>query len=190
MSTTAASSVGKNARFARLMHLFTEHYRRLTLLVDADHIEQRRYISRAGASPDLYVELMEQHRYTTVLRMTYWLDDNGSRSLDPDAEVRLYHDAQVAEAVHVYPGRLLRPMAGPYWPPAAQLRHRWRMNLFFDKWLDYLLSQGHGLGTLEPVRARDWPLPPYVPAQQVTPASLNGVENVDSGLLDSSGPVA
>lgn len=190
MSMTTAIPVGRNARFARLMSLFGEHYRRLLLLVDDEHLQRRRFASRAGASPDLYVEVLEQHRYTTVLRMTYLLAGDGEPSLDPDAEVRLYHDAQVAEAVHVYPGRLLQPMAGPFWPPAAQLRHRWRMNLFFDKWLDYLLSQGHGLATLEVVSEREWPLPPYTPAERVPPSTTAAGRRSDTTLLGSSGPIS
>ncbi|MGN6381871.1 MAG: DUF1249 domain-containing protein, partial [Dyella sp.] len=66
-----------------------------------------------------------------------------------DAQLRMYHDAHVAEALHCHPGRHLWQVLGPFPPAHTVLQHRLRMNGFLTRWLEYLAEQGHSVGTLE-----------------------------------------
>ena len=97
--------------------------------------------------------MIEQHRYTTELRLTYALRDPVTGEPDPSAYLRLYHDARQLEATHCYVGRRWQDVIGMYPPPAEVLGHRMRMNTFLGKWLEYLAERGHGVATLHPVDA-------------------------------------
>ncbi|MDX1509573.1 MAG: DUF1249 domain-containing protein, partial [Woeseiaceae bacterium] len=66
---------------------------------------------------------------------------------DPDLRVRVYLDGQLAEAMNLGHGprqearhavlrRLLRAHG-------KELDARWRRNVVLNKWLEYLLDQGH-----------------------------------------------
>ena len=65
----------------------------------------------------------------------------------PDLEVRVYHDAALAEA-----SRLGAPRSHPALGPVdarlpAALDIRWRRNILLNKWLEYLADTGHAPGT-------------------------------------------
>lgn len=175
----------KQSRFPELMALYAENYRQLNLLLDASMFHHERFVSRVTDALDLYVQILERHRYTTVVRMTYVLEgDDGNYSLDPDAEVRLYHDAKLAEALYCYPGRLLQPVGGAMIPARTCANHRWRMNTFLDRWLEYLLDQGHSLATVGVADPQDWQ--PAAAAMAQSSRGMSQLRQVGStGLLDS-----
>jgi len=45
------------------------------------------------------------------------------------------------------------------------IEHRWRMNLFINRWLEYLLDQGHGPLTFKRATSEPWRGPAYEPAE-------------------------
>jgi len=96
----------------------------------------------------VHIDVIEQHAYTTELRMSYGLVDPHTGMVDPSANLRLYHDAKQVEATHCYAGRRWQDVIGMYPPPQRILNHRLRMNTFLGKWLQYLAEQGHGVTTL------------------------------------------
>ncbi len=141
------------------MHLYAENYRQLTLLFDDLLLTQDRMISRVRNELPIYLEVLERHRYTTVVRLTYFLEDSVGRiTPDPDARLRIYHDAQMAEATHCYPQSDREPMKGVLAALRDVVDHRWKMNRLLDKWLDFLIHQGHGVDTLRPASVEEWPL--------------------------------
>ena len=134
-----------------------ENFRQLQLLVDDHDLAEDRYISCVDGELPLYFEVLERHRYTTFARLTYVIeDDAGVRSLDPDAHIRIYHDAGVAEATHCYPGQVNQPLFGALVPVNDVYEHRWRVNRFLDRWLEYLIQRGHGLNTLSVADELQW----------------------------------
>ena len=85
--------------FAGLMTLYEGNHTRLRqLLGNLWHLPSR-LVSTSSSDLSIHLTLDEHSRYTTSLRMTYWLDSNGLTSTDPDLLVRIYHDARLAEAV-------------------------------------------------------------------------------------------
>ena len=92
--------------------------------------------------------MIQTHRYTVELRLTYGLRDPQTGEPDPSAFVRVYRDARQAEATHCYVGRRWQDAIGMYPPPAELISHRMRMNTFLGKWLEYLAERGHGVATL------------------------------------------
>ena len=136
------------SRFGWLMALYAENFSRLTRLFEPADLAPGVYFSSINDGLDLRVEVLDQHPYTTELRMTYALRDPVTGVPDPSAFLRLYSDARQVEATHCYVGRRWQDVIGMYPPPAAVLDHRMRMNTFLGKWLQYLAERGHGVATL------------------------------------------
>ena len=145
--------------FRQLMALYSENYRRTTLLFDDLLSEHDRMVSRVAGEMPIYLEILERHPYTTVARLTYFLEDNVGRvTPDPDAHLRIYHDARMTEATQCYPGQVSEPLFGSLVPVGDVVDHRWRTNRLLDKWLEFLLQQGHSVATLKPARDSEWPI--------------------------------
>ena len=150
------ASFPKLNRFGWLMALYAENHARLSRLFAPVDLIPGRYVSSIGDGLDLYLDVIETHRYTVELRMTYGLRDPQTGEPDPSAFVRLYRDARQAEATHCYVGRRWQDTIGMYPPPAELISHRMRMNTFLGKWLEYLAERGHGVATLH--RCEDVPV--------------------------------
>ena len=135
-------------RFGWLMALYAENHARLARLFAPADLVEGRYVSCIGDGLDLYLDVIQTHRYTVELRLTYGLRDPDTGEPDPSAFVRLYRDAHQAEATHCYVGRRWQDVIGMYPPPAELISHRMRMNTFLGKWLEYLAERGHGVATL------------------------------------------
>jgi len=101
--------------------------------------------SKGKSGLPLMVEILEQDRFTTVLRMFYRLPQpDGSFDEAPDLQVRIYHDARVAEAIS---GRLRgRDCVAQGQAGERCLDVRWRLNRFLYKWLRFVLHRRHRIG--------------------------------------------
>ncbi len=122
-----------------LMSLCEENYRVLGRLVpDMRSIHGYRR-SRLGTGLDLHLEVLEQTPYTSLLHLTYYFPHENGLSPDPDATLRVYHDAGQVEVLDLRQTALPLPR-GPHFP---ELCDKWRVNLFLSKWLNYCVSQGH-----------------------------------------------
>ncbi|QQP97460.1 DUF1249 domain-containing protein [Lysobacter enzymogenes] len=162
MTHTASrfARIPKLSRFGWLMGLYAENHERLTRMFEPAGLERGVYLSQVGDGLDLRLHVLEQHRYTTELRLTYALVDPLTGEPDPSAYLRLYHDAHQVEATHCYVGRRWQDVIGLYPPPAQVLGHRMRMNTFLGKWLEYLAERGHGMTRLRPVELAPAPSDP------------------------------
>lgn len=138
-------------RFGWLMALYAENQSRLARLFHPRDLPVGRYVSDIGDGLPLHVDVIEQHAYTTELRLTYGIADPVTGEPDPSAFLRLYHDTRQLEATHCYVGRRWQDVIGMFPPPARLLGHRLRMNTFLGKWLEYLAERGHGVATLRRV---------------------------------------
>ncbi|RMH94864.1 DUF1249 domain-containing protein [Lysobacter pythonis] len=141
------------SRLGWLMGLYAENHRKLERLFAPAPLAKGRYLSDAGRGLRLRLEVIEQHKFTTEMRLTYDVLDPVTGEPDPSAHVRFYRDARQAEATHCYVGRCWQDVIGMYPPPVELIDHRLRMNTFLSKWLDYLAGQGHGVATLRPLPA-------------------------------------
>lgn len=150
MSKVAARQlqIPRLSRFGWLMGLYAENFNRLTRLFEPADLDVGSYVSVIGDGLDVRVDVIEQHAYTTELRLTYGMRDPLTGEPDPSAFLRLYRDARQVEATHCYVGRRWQDVIGMYPPPVAVLDHRMRMNTFLGKWLQYLAERGHGVATL------------------------------------------
>lgn len=135
-------------RFAWLMGLYGENHERLARLFAPQELGVGEYVSDIGDGLDVRLSVQARHPYTLELGLTYGVIDASTGAPAPSAQVRCYLDAHVTEALHCQPGRALWQVLGPFAPVRGVFRHRLRMNLFLNRWLEYLIEQGHSVATL------------------------------------------
>lgn len=162
----------------RLQDLQTEIYRQLQLLIPDDIAHYDSFLSRVHGSPLLRMDVLERHPYTHFMRLTYQFDKRVPPEIAPDAHIRLYNDARLAEVTSFDPEQGFKRQApgmgspldrlgvnlnnSPSEPNTAEtpsvtlftpsqiLQRSWRKNQALDKWLGYLLHQGHSLTSMQP----------------------------------------
>ena len=131
------------------MALYAENHALITRLFEPVDLLPGSYVSRAGDGLDLHLDVIERHRYTTELRLSYALCDPITGQPDPSAYLRLYHDARQVEATHCYLGRRWQDVIGMHPAPARLVGHRMHMNTCLGKGLHNLAERGHGDAPLE-----------------------------------------
>ncbi len=136
-------TIVKPKSFVGLMSLYESNYLRLLQLIPEVNRLDGYFRSRVAGDCDLHVEILERSRYTVTMSLSYFFYEEGVRIADPDMIVRVYLDGQLAESMgfsgerrHAVFGRLMRVHR-------AELDARWHRNIILNKWLDYLIDQGH-----------------------------------------------
>lgn len=149
VSFSQPNGLRKHPALKRLQDVQEEIYRQLHLLIPDQFAFDDSLISRVGGSPDLRLEVIERHSYTTFFRLTYEFREGEVRSYAPDAHIRFYHDAHIAEATSFNLGQGCTRTAHPSYPAKQILQQAWRRNCALDRWLDYIIRQGHSVETMQ-----------------------------------------
>jgi hypothetical protein len=131
--------------FTGLMGLYESNYRRFERLVPELDLPFDAAESH-GADTTLYLRVIERCRYTTTVHLTYWFGSGEDLRADPDLLLRVYRDAQLAEAISCDARSRYVALAGVPEIDADVLQTQWPRNLLLNKWLAYCLGQGHGFG--------------------------------------------
>ena len=122
---------------SRLMDLYESNYRGLSRLIPLVRQLRGDLVAEGRrGDPDLHVRIREQTTYTTRLELTYLF----SGVADPALEVRLFHDARVAEVLSCCGHPRHHALASFSELAGEQITRRWPRNLLLAKWLDYLLA--------------------------------------------------
>lgn len=138
-------------RLRKLQEVQAEIYRQLQLLLPDQIAYHDHLVSEVAGSPLLRLEVLERHPYTTFFRLTYQFSEPSRTRFSPEAHIRHYHDARLAEATSFSQDQGCARTANPAYPPCQLLQLAWRQNRALDRWLDYLLHQGHSVATMAPV---------------------------------------
>lgn len=149
VAASRSPAIARSNRFGYLMALYAENFLRFERLFQLQPQAIADWSSSIDDGLDVRLEVIDRHRYTTELRLTYDLRDPLTGEPDPSAFLRLYHDARLLEATHCYIGRRWQDALGPDPRPDTVLGHRLRMNIFLGKWLDFLAELGHSPFTLK-----------------------------------------
>ena len=150
VSFSQPSGLRKLPQLKRLQDVQEEIYRQLHLLIPDDFAFHDSLVSRVAGSPTLRMEILERHKYTSFFRLTYEFRKDQLYTYAPDAHIRFYHDAHIAEATSFNVAQGCTRTAHPTYPPKQLLQQAWRRNRALDRWLDYLLKQGHSMATMAP----------------------------------------
>jgi len=146
MLTDALCPITWRARprsFTSLMTLYESNFIRLGWLVPGVRRLRGSLRSEVAGTPVLELSVVDQCRYTTALNLTYVFGDGATSEREPGLDVRVYHDARLAEAcgtgrAPAHP-RLQRLVAGIEPGRGA----RWSCNMLLNKWLEYCVDSGH-----------------------------------------------
>jgi uncharacterized protein YqiB (DUF1249 family) len=131
------------ASFVGLMTLYESNFIRLRTLVRDLRALSGELVSRVPGDCDLHLQVIEHAPYTSILRMTYLFVDAHGAVAEPDLEVRVYHDACLAEASRCAPQHRHVGLARIRSSLSAAVGDRWLRNMMLNKWLDYLADRGH-----------------------------------------------
>ena len=146
----------KPGSLAALMELYEQNYMRLRCLCPPLRDLTGSHRSCVIGAHDLLLEIVDQARHTSTLKLTYSMENGDNR---PDALIRLCHDSVQAEVI-TCACRLERSddSRGRDAPARVDVNSalicRWRHNRFLYKWLNYVHRQGHQFGEspiIEPV---------------------------------------
>ncbi len=148
LTTTRQLQPSSQILARRLPELHSALYRALNVLLPDGLAMSDVLYSRAGDGPELYLEVIERHAYTTFVRLSHVI--GAERQHNPNAHVRIYHDAAMAEATAFSPEQGIQRFAGPDLSVSGLVVRSWRLNRALLKWLDYLIAQGHDSETMRP----------------------------------------
>lgn len=125
------------------MALYESNYLRLLRLLPEIERLDGCFRSRVAGDCDLYVEIIERCRYTVTLSLTYHLPTDTGFLVDPDMTVRAYLDGQQAEVLAIGEQQRHAALRRLVLAHREELDRRWRSNMILNKWLEYLVDQGH-----------------------------------------------
>jgi len=134
----------KPGSFVSLMSLYESNYIRLGWLIPNLREFEGTGISHVDNDCPLHLNIDERSPYTTTLTLTYLFDDpvNG-RIADPDLQIRVYHDARLAEVQACARWHRHEVLESIRSDLARALGDRWLRNIMLNKWLDYCVERGH-----------------------------------------------
>lgn len=136
------------------MALYEDSYACLLRLVPEPDFPFDVGISRSAIDRDLHLRVLDRSRYTVTINLSYRFDGATEIQSEPDVDIRVYRDVMLAEALRVGPHThcaVLRDLDRELGP---MIKGRWGRNLLLNKWLIYLLAQGHGFSVVGRPRAK------------------------------------
>ncbi|MBB6092333.1 hypothetical protein HNQ60_001179 [Povalibacter uvarum] len=134
------------ASFVSLMSLYESNYIRLGWLIEDLSAVEGRLISAVDGDCPLHLKVEERSRYTTTVTLTYIFEQEMASLADPDLQIRVYHDARLAEVqscARWHRHAILESIRSGL---ARALGERWLRNVMLNKWLDYCVERGHRFG--------------------------------------------
>lgn len=136
------------------MSLYESSYRRFVRLVPDVDLPFDSAVSHSPCDRDLHLRVTERCRYTTTVHLSYWFGAGRSAEPDPDLCIRLYRDAELAEAVHCQAHSRYAALPGLDLVHEPALDVQWPRNLLLNKWLAFCLQHGHGFSHVDRPRGR------------------------------------
>ena len=133
----------RSGDFVSLMTIYESNYLRLCQLVPHLTSLERSCISKVNGESPLLLKVQELSPYTSTFNLSYVFDDGFGAILDPDLQVRVYHDAGMAEVLACarwHRHEVLNAIKSELF---VNLGDRWLKNMMLNKWLDYCLTRGY-----------------------------------------------
>jgi uncharacterized protein len=129
--------------FVALMGLYESNYVRLSWLAPEVLALEGQHRSKVPGDCDLLLTMTDRSPYTTTVNLTYLFAEETGELRLPDMQVRVYHDAHLAEA-HEWAGSHSQPVLKALRTHAErELDQRWARNVMLNKWLEYCVERGH-----------------------------------------------
>ncbi len=134
-------SLDSRPNVGRLIELCGENYLTIEKLIPDLQSMEGNYVSERREGKDLFVEIVEHTRYTSLFRMTHQFGNGEFKELEPNVLMKAYNDLKLVEVLELKQCTI--PELTLYEAPG--LENKWRVNLFVSKWLSFCVFQGHRL---------------------------------------------
>lgn len=139
--------------FAGLMEMYEANYIRIRKLCGTKKNLPPVAVSRIAMGMDLYLQVLENTKYTSTLVLTYYFTEPDLGFLAyPNLKVRIYYDALQAEVMSQTYRRYNPDFQAFNHALNPSLLKKWRMNRFLYKWLSFCSRQGHSFHIENPSR--------------------------------------
>ncbi len=125
-----------------MMAIYEKNYRHLMQIIPDVRVLQGTVYSEYNNRPVLFVEMLEQCRYTSILAITHYLSRDEQLLADFYMKLRVYHDARVAEVCDYQHQAGLLPVYSYPNKKMYQPYEKQQVNLFLEEWLQYCLQYG------------------------------------------------
>ena len=89
------------------------------------------------------MRVQELSPYTSTFILTYVFDSGNGSIMDPDLQVRVYHDAGMAEVLACSRWHKHEVLAAIKSELYVNMGDRWLRNIMLNKWIDYCLTLGY-----------------------------------------------
>lgn len=116
-----------------------DNYQLLNLLLPATLFSDGCFKSSVANKPKLIIQVINKFKYTTELAFKYSFDFGSSEEI----VIKLYHDAKVAELVYCTDLQKFIRLLGPKISPKIHSKTRGSLNVFLNKWLNFLLQNNY-----------------------------------------------
>ena len=136
----------RRGSFAGLMTIYESNY--IKFLNIYPNIELRVpikniLVSHSDNDHDLFLTLDYEDRYTTSINLTYRLELNDELVLDPNLNLKIYHDAKLIEANSNHTNYIHSKIKKIANKNFKELNIKWKNNIMLNKWLDYMIDVKH-----------------------------------------------
>lgn len=103
-------------------------------------------VSKAPGFMDLSLDILERSGRSMRFALAhYWRHPSGDMIADPDMEIAVFFEDQLAEAL-TYQDAFVYEVAYAEEGEPPDLELHGRLNEFLEQWLDNIVAQGHILG--------------------------------------------
>ena len=116
-----------------------DNYHLLGLLLPRKLLESFSYTSALAGKPQLVVSVINKYKYTLELEFSYVFHFGKSEKI----LIKIYQDAKVAEIVYCTDVQQFIRLLGPKICPKIHKETRSVLNIFLNKWLNYLLQNNY-----------------------------------------------
>jgi uncharacterized protein YqiB (DUF1249 family) len=135
-------------KLAKMHQVCDVNYARLLKLLPDCDTENLQYQFQVNASLSYTIKIIECSRYTSTLEMSQ-KSQMGYEFLRPVVQVRLYHDAKMAEVISAQNIGSLEPSYRYPNTKMYQKNEKEMVNLFLAEWLQFCLTQSSQLHSSE-----------------------------------------
>ena len=125
-----------------MMAVYEGNYRKLMRIIPDIRLLHGTVYSEFNGRPILFLEVLEQCKYTSMLAITHYLSLEDRLVTDFFMELRVYHDARLAEVSDYQHQTQLLPVYSYPNKQMYQPYEKQQVNLFLEEWLQYCLRYG------------------------------------------------
>ena len=145
------NTLDRRPNVGRLIELCEHNYLLLQKLMPALKTMQGEYTAELPGHADLHLDVLEHGPYTSLIHLTYYFDHPRGPQPEPDAVLRVYHDARELEVVELHQADTILSATPLYEVPG--LDNKWRLNWFVSKWLGFCVGAGYRFHPLDETSA-------------------------------------